>query len=198
MIRYVFASLTAALMLTSPAFAGETVKTGPDGLHIQSWFHDSSGDARLDLLTAAAAGKDLIVLFEQNGCYYCGLLHQNNFTNPEVVKLITENFLVVQMDLWGEDAVTGFDGTKMNEAQLARKWGVTTTPTTVVFNAGNPSATSYQQAEIFRLPGYLEAFEYFSVLDYFASGAYETQALGAFIGAKKQEFAARGIDPKSW
>ena len=198
MLRYFFTALAACVLLSQPALAGSPVKTGPDGLHIQSWFYQSSGDARLDLLAAAAEGKDRIVLFEQNGCYYCGLLHANNFANPELVRLITGNFLVVQMDLWGEDMVTGFDGTRMNEAQLARKWGVGTTPTTVVFNADNPSVTSFQQAEIFRLPGYLETFEYFSVLDYFASGAYETQALGAFISAKRQEFAARGIDPKAW
>jgi thioredoxin-related protein len=198
MIRYVFTGLVAAFFLTHATLAGAQVETGPDGLHTQSWFHESSGDVRLDLLTAAATGKNMIVLVEQTGCYYCDLLHENNFSNPELVKVITDNFLVIQIDLRGEDPVTGFDGTKMNQAQLARKWGAGTTPTTMVFNAADPSVTSFQQAEIFRLPGYLEPFEYFSVLDYFASGAYETQALGAFISAKRQEFAARGIDPKAW
>ena len=198
MLRFIFACLACGIFASLAATANAQVETGPDGLHIQPWFHDSAGDTRLDLMAAAAEGKDLIVLFEQRGCYYCDLLHNKNFANPELVKLITDNFLVVQMDLWGEDAVTGFDGTRMSESDLARKWRVDTTPTTIVFNAAGPSASSYQQAEVFRLPGYLESFEYFSVLDYFASKAFETQGINDFIAAKRTAFIARGIDPKAW
>jgi len=178
--------------------AQSTVEMGPDGLHIQDWFFESTGDIRLDLLAAAAVQKDMVVLFEQEGCVYCIKLHEDNFSRPEIVKIITDNFIVVQLDMRGSDMITGFDGVRMSEAQLARQWSVGTTPTTVVLLSENPGVTSEKAAEVFRLPGYLKAFEYYAVLDYFASGAFETQGLGAFMKVTAAEFQERGIDPKAW
>ncbi len=194
-------TLIAGLFLsiaTPAAFGAPAVEIGADGLHTQDWFHDSAHDVRTDLLSAAAAQKDMVILFEQRGCSYCVQLHEENFAHAEIVDLITENFLVVQMDLRGEGTFTGFDGVQTTEGQLARKWGVTTTPTTIVLLAKDPSVGSLRAAEAFRLPGYLGPFEYFSVLGFFASGAYETQGLGDFMKAKAAEFAARGVDPKTW
>jgi len=187
-----------AAAMALPALAEPVVEIGPDGLHIQPWFQETAGDVRLDLMAAAAEQKDMIILFEQEGCVYCIRLHNENFTKPEIVDLITSSFLVFQMDMVGADAIIGFDGEKVTEAQLARKWGVTTTPTTIVLLSQNPSAGSLKEAEVFRLPGYLKSFEYLSVIDYFASGAFETQALGPFMRTKAVEFTERGINPKSW
>jgi len=198
MFRSFFVASLLVIAGAFPVSAQSGVEMGPDGLHLQDWFFESSGDIRLDLLAAAAAQKDMVVLFEQEGCVYCIKLHEDNFSRPEIVKFMTDNFIVVQLDMRGSDMITGFDGVRMSEAQLARQWSVGTTPTTVVLVSENPGVTSEKAAEVFRLPGYLKPFEYYAVLDFFASGAYETQGLGAFMKVTAAEFQERGIDPKAW
>jgi thioredoxin-related protein len=46
---------------------------------------------------------------------------------------VRENFRIVQLDLWGSREVTDFDGARLTEKALAERWGVTFTPTIVIF-----------------------------------------------------------------
>lgn len=117
--RTVLAALFATLALPVLGQA----RLGDDGLHKQDWFHDGFLEMSDDLTEAAAGNKDLMVIFEQAGCPYCEALHNENFARPEIVNYITENFLVVQLDLWGSREVTDFDGEQLPERELAAKWG---------------------------------------------------------------------------
>lgn len=186
------------LALSTASLAQDTTALDHGHLHQQPWIHASDGDLRADLGKAAAEGKTLMVLWEQEGCYYCGKLHKDNFTRPEIVKLLNRDYVVVQLDLRGDGEVTALDGTPMTEAQLARKWRVNTTPTTVALSSSDPGVTSYQQAEVFRLPGYLKPFEHYAVIDYVGSGAWEDQTLSDYMVAMTEEFASRGIDTEKW
>ena len=105
------------------ANAGE-VKVGGDGLYHQDWFLQSFLDLKEDLQEAADSGKRMVVLWEQKGCPYCKELHQVNFADPAIRKYIQENFIVLQMDIWGARPVTDFDGQELSEKQLARRYGV--------------------------------------------------------------------------
>ena len=201
MHRRLFTALAAALLALAPlapALAGPKAAMGADGLHIQPWFHASRGDLRSDLMAAAAAGKDLIVIWEQKGCSYCRRMHEVNFAKPEIVTLLRENFLVVQLDLRGADPVIDLDGAHFSEAALAERWGVTGTPTSIVLSGAAAGAGSLEAAQIFRLPGYLVPFQHYAVLDYFASGAYRRTNLKSHLATLAGEFAARGTDPATW
>ncbi|MCB2134826.1 MAG: thioredoxin family protein [Rhodobacteraceae bacterium] len=157
-------------LLARPLIAQEAV-LGDDGLHKQPWFFDSFLELPEDLAEAAAEGKGLVVLFEQRGCPYCRELHSVNFARPEITDYMRANFLTVQLDLWGARKVLDFDGAEVEERDLAAKWGVQFTPTTVIFPAAAAGATSASEAEAFRMPGYLKPFHYLSSLEYVASGA---------------------------
>jgi thioredoxin-related protein len=168
------------------------------GLHVQPWISQSSSNLGTDLQNAAAQGKDLLILVEQRGCQYCAKLHAVNFARDEITDLIKNSFFVIQIDLVGDRMMTDFDGAQLSEADLARKWGVQFTPTTMVFSAANAGAASRAQAETFRLPGYLEPFYYYTALDYFASGAFETQPFKAFLDARINALAEQAIVPEFW
>lgn len=196
------ALMVAALFLTVGSVSTASAQNDPrlphDNLHQQPWIRATNGDLRQDMLLAAAEGKTLMILWEQEGCYYCGKLHKNNFSRTEIVDILNNDYLVVQLDLRGDGLVTDFNGEKMTESKLARRWRVTTTPTTLALSSQNPMAKSLEQAEIFRLPGYLEPFEYLSVIDYVASGAYSGKTLTEFMQIKSEEFAERGVDSATW
>ncbi len=194
--------LIVAMVFFLTAVAGNAdehkVALNENGLHIQDWFYDSDRNLSVDLQTASDQGKDLLILYEQQGCIYCVELHEKNFTRSEITDLIKEGFLVVQLDLQGKRGVVDFDGTAMSEADLARKWGVNFTPTTMVFSGDNADEVTWQDAETFRLPGYLPPFYYFSALNYFSSGAFESMNFQPYLRAAVARLAEDGLDPGIW
>ena len=197
MLRLALASILTCVALATASPADETL-IGEDGLHKQSWFLNSSGDLRRDLSNASADGKILMLVIEQIGCAYCAEMHARNFQRPEILEVIESNFTVLQLDLNGSDVVVDLDGESAKESALMRKWGVFTTPTTIVLRNDATAGAPLKEAEAFRLPGYLKPFEHFAVLDYFASGAFEAEDLRPFMLAKFDELVSGGLNPASW
>ena len=189
-----------AISILSPANAtsddGLTVED--DGLYKQDWFLDTFLDFGEDLAEAADEGKGLLVLFEQQGCPYCRELHKVNFAKEQVRAYLTQNYNAVQIDLFGARETTDFDGQTYEERDLAGKWGVHFTPTSVLFPASAAGKSSQAEAEAFRMPGYLKPFHYLSALEYVAKGAYAEQRFQRFLQAKFEDLAAKGIKPDVW
>lgn len=189
---------SAGLTLLAVPLLAQEATLGDDGLHKQSWFFDSFLELPDDLAEAAAEGKGLILLFEQRGCPYCKELHSVNFARTEITDVMKAGFLTIQLDLWGARKVVDFDGTELEERDLAAKWGIQFTPTTVIIPSEAVGATSIGEAEAFRLPGYLKPFHYLSSLEYVTSGAYQTEGFQRFLQAKFADLTAKGIDPDVW
>lgn len=190
-----------ALAAAAPALAALPARAatiGDDGLHKQDWFLDSFLEMGPDLEEAAAAGKGLLVLFEQRGCPYCRELHEVNFARPEIVEYLTANFIAVQLDMWGSREVTDFDGEALEERRLAGKWGVNFTPTTLLFPADSVGAGSLASAEAFRMPGYFKPFHYLSGLEYVSGGHYAEQPFQRYLQDKLAALEAQGVKPDVW
>lgn len=142
--------IIALMLLASPALAAEI---GEDGLHKQDWFAITFKDMAEDLQTASDEGKRLAIIFEQRGCIYCSRLHEEVFSAPEVSAFIRENFYVVQMNLFGDEEVTDFDGEAMSEKEMARRWGVVFTPTILFMPDQPPETGTAAQAAVSVMPG---------------------------------------------
>ncbi|SFI55834.1 thioredoxin family protein [Celeribacter neptunius] len=183
--------LTAACLLPfAPPMFGAPV-LGEDGLYDQPFLLDSFLELGPDLEEAQAAGKGLIVLFEQRGCPYCRELHLVNFQRPEITAYLKAHFNVVQLDLWGAREVVDLDGENLEERRLAMKWGVNFTPTQVIYPATGT-------APAFTMPGYFKPFHHLAALEYVATGAYEREAFQRFLQGKFSELEKQGITPDVW
>ncbi len=191
MDRRLFISALAASPLAGPLYAATM---GDDGLHKQDWFYDSFFEMPDDLADATSEGKDLLVLFEQRGCPYCAELHEINFARTQITDYITQNFLVVQMDMFGAREVVDFDGEALEEREIAAKWGVNFTPTTLIFSQD----AAAEKAEIFRLPGYLRPFHYLASLEYAALDIYKEKSFQRYLQDKFATMEEQGIKPDVW
>ncbi len=140
-----------------------------EGLHIESWYKQTTGDLSGDMRAAIAEGKTLAIIWEQPGCEYCLRMHTVNFKVEKTVKLITDNFYVVRFNMRGDKPVTDFDGTAMTESSLASAHRITGTPT-VEFR--DP-----QMKEVFRMPGYAPDPLFSAVFQYVATNGYEQASL---------------------
>lgn len=146
-----FRLLLAALFFITP-FA-HAAELGPDGLHKTDWMRITFKDMREDLADANAEGKRLAILFEQRGCVYCRKMHEEVFPDPDVKKIIEEDYFIVQMNLFGDEEVTDFDGVVLSEKKMAVRWGIVFTPTILFLPDVAPETGTAAQAAVALMPG---------------------------------------------
>jgi len=139
-----------------------------------------------------------MILYEQNGCPYCRELHEVNFARSELSDYIKAHYDVIQLDMFGAREVLDFDGQALEERDLAAKWGVNFTPTTILMHNSNAGAVSVSAAQSFRMPGYLKPFHYLSSLEFVAERKFEEQTFQRYLQDKFAELEAQGIDPDVW
>lgn len=142
--------LFALAFLVSPALA---VEMGEDGLHKTPWMQVTFKDMSEDLETATQEGKRMLVMIEQRGCIYCTKMHNDVFPNPIIEAMLNDDFFVVQMNLFGDEEVTDFDGTTLSEKKMARRWGVMFTPTLLFMPEGAPEGGNAGLGAVSVMPG---------------------------------------------
>lgn len=145
--------LAFVLGLALAAGTAGAFEIGEDGLHKEPWMSITFKDMTEDLKAASEAGKRLAIIFEQRGCGYCKKMHEEVFSDPRVADYIAKNFMVVQMNLFGDEEVTDFDGTAMSEKDIARRWGVVFTPTILFMPETAPTDMHAGAAAVSVMPG---------------------------------------------
>lgn len=186
-MRHLIAVLSAVL-LAVPVWAAEL---GDDGLHKTDWMRDTFKDLREDLDEANAEGKRLVLFFEQRGCIYCTKMHTDVFPDPDITKMIEDNYFVVQLNLHGDIEVVDFDGETLPEKDMARKWGILFTPTIMFIDEEVPEGKTAPQAAVATMPG---AFAVGTTLDMFTWVAEKRYLLDN--GEDFQRYHARMIQER--
>lgn len=197
-------TIGAGLAFGGQSALAQTKRVGPvvndDGLYTQSWFIDSFLDLHDDLKEASAAGKRLVLMFEQRGCPYCKETHAVNLAEPDINDYIRQNFNIIQLNLYGARTVTDFDGEKLEERRFARKLRVVYTPTIVFLpesDAAKPGRGA-RDLEVMRMPGYFKPFHFVSMFEYVRTKAYETEHFQKWLQAKAERLRAEGKEVTLW
>jgi thioredoxin-related protein len=197
-----FLAMLAVAMLVlvmgfSGARAGDTEpRLGDDGMYHFDWYYQSFLEFEDDINEALAAGKVLMVKIDQKGCIYCEKVAKEILTEPAINSYVRENFVVVQLDLYGNRDVTDLDGTVMPESEMARRWGVLFTPT-IYFISEPIKADQLPQAASAVMPGAFGKLTFLGMLQWVKTGAYKDEPrfqkyFGSQTGAlRKQIEAAR-------
>lgn len=154
-----------------------------DGIYTQPWFLKSFLDLKEDLAEARAAGKHLVVIFEQRGCPYCKRMHLENLTNPRINDYVRAKFAILQINIHGDREVTDFDGSKMPEKQLAQRWAARFTPTLVFLAADGPipAGKSGKDVGAFRMQGYLEPGAFYAMFKFVDGGAVKAMGFEEYL-----------------
>lgn len=166
------AALTCALAVTTSSALAVTL--GDDGLHKAPWMRETFKDLREDLDDANAADKRLMVIIEQRGCIYCTKMHEEVFVEPAIDSLLTEDFYVVQLNMFGDVEVTDFDGTTLAEKDMVRRWNLMFTPTMMFFPESVDEGVTATQAAVVTVPGAFERFTTYNMLNWVKIHGYDT------------------------
>lgn len=148
-MRFLMMFVTA-FMLALPAGATEM---GDDGLHKTPWMRETFKDMAEDMAEANAEGRKLLVIWEQRGCIYCSKMHEDVLPRPEIDAMLSDEYFVVQLNLFGDVEVTDFDGEVLSERDMAMKWGIIFTPTFMFFGNDAEPGLSAKDAAIATMPG---------------------------------------------
>lgn len=171
MTRLMMVAVAVVLLALARPAAAE-VQPGDDGLYHADWMVMSLGDLRDDAADAAAAGKRFAVVWEQKGCSYCRRLHTQVLADPAISGWIKAHYALLQLDLHGGRVMTDFDGERLSEAALARKYAIHTTPT-VQFFPKDPKTIlgrSGPAIEVARMPGLLQPADFLDMFRSVAAG----------------------------
>ncbi len=137
------------------AFLGAKNTIHPD------WFKESFLEFEEDIDEATAAGRRLVLYFHQDGCPYCNLLVEHNFTDGILGKKVQQHFDVVAINMWGDREVVQVGGRPFTEKTLAAALDVNFTPTLLFFDEA--------RQVVLRLDGYLPPEEFDLALGYVAN-----------------------------
>lgn len=146
-----------------------------DGIHTQPWFQQTFNDIGEDMATAKEQGKQLVVIWEQQGCGSCKKMHEINFRYPQIVNYINKHFYVVQRNLRGVNEVTDVDGKTLSEQDFRARAAITGTPTLSFFPTDPAAAAGKygKDAEAFRFVGYIPPEHFLNLFAYVRSKGFE-------------------------
>ncbi len=177
------------------------IEPNEEGLYTQPWFHSSFLDLREDMAEAAAEGKQVVLVWEQKGCPYCREMHRVNLRIPEIVDYIKNNFMVIQLNLWGDKEITDVDGEITTEKKLARKYRVQFTPTLQFFPKQLPTDNKEpgHDIEVWRLMGYWKPFHFKHTFVYVNEAGFDTEPnFQRWLQKRAQKYQAEGKEVKLW
>ena len=147
---------------------------GDDGHYHFDWYHQSFLELPEDLNDALSENKVLMVMMVQKGCIYCEKVATEILTEPLVNQYVRDNFLVVQLDIFGSRDVTDFDGTILAENEMAAKWGVLFTPS-IYFVTETTNKATLPEAATALMPGAFMKGTFYGMLEWIKTKAYENE-----------------------
>jgi len=122
-----------------------------------AWFKVSFLDLFEDIEDATNNNKRLMVYYFQDGCPYCKILLEENFSQRDIAEKTQKYFDVVAINLWGDKEVSVGDK-QYTEKEFAEALKVQYTPTILFFDENNKI--------IFRANGYYPPEKFSALLDY--------------------------------
>lgn len=168
-------------ILLSMAAAGSALALGS-----QPFIKSSFLNLKEDLAEATRRHRGLMIIYEQEGCPYCALMHKVNFADRETVDLITRHFDVVQLDTLGSREVVDLNGLAMTEKQLAVKLRAQYVPLVGFFGPDGK--------EVFRLPGYYQQPEMFRTgLKYVIGKHYDRLSFSEYAARLSPQKTTKGL-----
>ena len=161
------------LILLTVGVAAQATELGDDGLHKADWMQDTFKDLREDLADANAEGKRLAILIEQRGCIYCTQMHEKVYPVPEIEALLSDDYYVIQINMFGDIEVTDFDGEALAEKDMVKKWGMLFTPTILFLPEEVDEDKTATQAAVATIPGAFGRWTTFNLLNWVLEKGYE-------------------------
>ncbi len=170
------------LLLTSSVFCALMVtKSYAETGDLVAWMKYDQALAK-----AKKENKHIIVNFTTSWCGWCKKMKASTYSNPLVVKTLSEKFVAAKVDGDSYDVLKLTEG-DITEKGLTLQYGVRGYPTTWFLE---PSG-----AKIAPAPGFVDSTAMQMILDYVGNNYNDEMAFTDYIGLQQKLTSARGKAP---
>jgi uncharacterized protein YyaL (SSP411 family) len=184
-IRTSILVLICGLLLFGTAWTDSTPKEDKKSENKKTSEKKSSTPDRINFMKydeglelAKKEHKKIFVEFTAKWCGWCKKMHASTFIDPEIVKMMDENYIAVSVDGDSRDSLN-IDGWITSERALARQYKVSSYPTYWFLT---PDAEP-----IAPVKGYRDKNALGDILDYLKDDIYKTVGFKEFLESKKNK-----------
>jgi len=125
------------------------------------------------LRRAGAEGKPMLLYFGRYGCTTCRKMHAEVFTDAELRRRYSSDFVLAYVDTESAERITLASGERITEMQFAARNRILGTPTFVFFSA--------EQKPLFSKAGFQDTAQMRHYGDYVTGGFYRDMSLDEFL-----------------
>lgn len=163
-------------------------------IHINypAWFSESPfNDLSEELENVLSSGKSgVMILFTSEGCSYCSAFIKKSLGNPEIARMVQENFHSVGMDIFDDVGMVDATGKSMPIKSFAKMEGAEFSPTLLFYGDDGQRVlrvVGYQSPERFKvILAYIigKHYQKTSLRDYFQSQANTEPVNSTYVKLK--------------
>jgi thioredoxin-related protein len=129
------------------------------------------------LREAAAQNKKIFLYYGRYGCGFCDKTNKESFTDAEVKRLYTKNYVLVYVDAESGRRLMLPSGERVTEMEVGARLKAKVTPVFMFLEPdGKPIAS---------VPGFQTARDFLAFDQYVQGGHYKTQALTDYLTKTK-------------
>jgi thioredoxin-related protein len=125
------------------------------------------------LREAAAQNKRIFLYYGRYGCGFCDKTNKESFTDSEVKRLYTKNYVLVYLDAESGRRLTLPSGERITEMEAGARYKVKVTPVFMFLEPDGKPVVS--------VPGFQSARDFIAFDQYVQGGHYKTQALTDYL-----------------
>jgi thioredoxin-related protein len=135
-----------------------------DGTQLTSHPLFQTEPLQLDRRHSNEKDKPLMVIFSQNQCHACEILHQEALQDKKILTRLN-NFNIAQVNIWSDTPLVTPNGQKQTSREWAKSLDIFYTPSLVFFNQ--------QGKEIFRADSIIRLYRLTGILQYIDEAIYK-------------------------
>ena len=145
------------------------------------FFQPFLGDLRDALAEARSTGrKGVMIMYHFEECPSCQWMKANILSREDVQAHFRERLILVPLDTLGALTITDFHGREWTEKEFAKSVPIRGTPTFIFYDLdGRPAVTQVGRIK--------DPRDFMLLADFFATGAYRTQAFAQYRQSKQDK-----------
>ena len=187
-MKKIFLTIGSLMLFFVLSQAEETEKgdfIGAKSTTMPSWFLNSFLDLNEDIDDLTDENKRLIVFVHQDGCPYCHRFVNKNLRDPKTVDIISKNFAIVEINMFGDKEVVDINDRTYTEKEFAINHKIQFTPTIMFFDEN--------KKQILRLNGYINIPDFILALNYIKNKNEKVISYREYIQKEKSSKVKQSI-----
>ena len=150
---------------------------GAKEVHLPDYTYESFLDFPEDIENLSNEKKRFILLVHQKNCPYCARLSEQILSLESIKNKITNNFGLIEFNMFGDREVIGMDGKEYTEKEYAKKLALQFTPAILFFDEN--------KTKVLQLNGFIKEKKLLLALDFISEKKEKEMSFNEYLTQKQ-------------